>query len=201
MIITRDDAASRQRGAVRAAILASGVLLGAASSAAAAEGIASFYGRSEHGGPTASGERFDMRAMTAAHRTAPLGSHMRVTNLKNGQSVVVRINDRGPFVRGRIIDLSRAAAERLGFVGSGLTRVSLERVDADASETRVAAAEPATTGTVPAKSKPEKTKAEKTKSIEKKPDDVAKVAEPEEKTRVALVERDAFLVRRSGGSN
>lgn len=200
MNITRDDAAPRQRGAMRAVILASGVLLGAGLPVSAAEGLASFYGRSEHGGPTASGERFDMRAMTAAHRTAPLGSHMRVTNLKNGRSVVVRINDRGPFVRGRIIDLSRAAAEKLDFVGSGLTRVALERVEAGAGGTEVAAAEPATTGTVPAekhgKGRHGKTAADATSSPVTAP-----AVETEEKTRVALVERDAFLVRRSGGSN
>lgn len=91
-------------------------------------GIASFYGGSHHGGPTASGERFNQNAMTAAHRSAPLGSTMRVTNLNNGKSVVVRINDRGPFVRGRVIDVSRGAAEALGFVSAGLTRVKLEPV-------------------------------------------------------------------------
>jgi len=144
-----------------------------------------------------------MRAMTAAHRTAPLGSHLRVTNLKNGRSVVVRINDRGPFVRGRIIDLSRAAAERLDFVGSGVTRVSLERVEAGAGDTEVAAAEPATTGTVPTA---RHGKAARGKAAEPgKTADAGKPATPaaetEEKTRLALVERDAFLVRRGGGSN
>ena len=92
------------------------------------EGIASFYGRPENGGPTASGERFNMHALTAAHRTAPLGSHMRVTNLRNGRSVVVRINDRGPYIRGRIIDVSQGAAGALGFVGQGLAHVKLEMI-------------------------------------------------------------------------
>lgn len=89
-------------------------------------GIASFYGGRHHGGPTASGERFNQNAMTAAHRSAPLGSQMRVTNLNNGKSIVVRINDRGPFVRGRIIDVSKGAAQALGFVSAGLTRVKVE---------------------------------------------------------------------------
>ena len=66
--------------------------------------------------------------MTAAHRSAPLGSQMRVTNLNNGKSVVVRINDRGPYIGGRIIDVSKGAAEALGFVSAGLARVKLERV-------------------------------------------------------------------------
>lgn len=94
----------------------------------AGTGIASYYGGRHHGGPTASGERFNQNAMTAAHRSAPLGSTMRVTNLNNGKSVVVRINDRGPFVRGRVIDVSRGAAEALGFVSAGLTKVKLDPV-------------------------------------------------------------------------
>ena len=112
------------------------------------QGIASFYGREHHGGPTASGERFNMNAMTAAHRTAPLGSRLKVTNLRNGKSVVVRINDRGPFVRGRIIDLSRGAADVLGFTGAGLTHVAIETAEAGAAADpiRVAALEPETTG-------------------------------------------------------
>ena len=119
--------ASRRGGAVRRAVLASGLLaMGTlpafAESRITQDGAASFYGREHHGGPTSSGERFDMNAMTAAHRTAPLGSRLKVTNLKNGKSVVVRINDRGPFVRGRIIDLSRAAASELGFIGAEIGR-------------------------------------------------------------------------------
>lgn len=133
-----NDAACRGAG-LRRAMLAAGLLSLASAPALAGgrvqgEGIASFYGREHHGGPTASGERFDMRAMTAAHRTAPLGSRLKVTNLKNGKSVVVRINDRGPFVRGRIIDLSRGAAEVLGFTGAGLTRVAVETADAGTKE-------------------------------------------------------------------
>ncbi len=89
-------------------------------------GVASYYGRRFHGRRTANGERFDMNALTAAHKTLPFGSRVRVTNTRNGESVVVRINDRGPFVRGRDIDVSRAAAEQIGIVSSGHGRVELE---------------------------------------------------------------------------
>ncbi|MWV28361.1 septal ring lytic transglycosylase RlpA family protein [Aurantiacibacter rhizosphaerae] len=92
-------------------------------------GIASYYGRKFHGRPTASGERFDMNALTAAHKTLPFGSRVRVINPRTGASVVVRINDRGPFVRGRDIDVSRAAAEQIGIVRSGHGRVELELLD------------------------------------------------------------------------
>ncbi|MEM0897591.1 MAG: septal ring lytic transglycosylase RlpA family protein [Verrucomicrobiota bacterium] len=87
-------------------------------------GIASWYGR--EGGPsTSSGERYRPSALTAAHKTLPLGSKVRVTNLRNGRSVTVRINDRGPFVRGRVIDCSRAAADRLEFRSRGVTEVHI----------------------------------------------------------------------------
>jgi rare lipoprotein A len=86
-------------------------------------GTASWYGRHWRGRRTASGAFFDDRALTAAHRTLPLGSKVEVTNLKNGRSVVVKITDRGPHVRHRLIDLSRAAAARIGFTHRGLTRV------------------------------------------------------------------------------
>ncbi|MDE1468449.1 septal ring lytic transglycosylase RlpA family protein [Aurantiacibacter sp. D1-12] len=92
-------------------------------------GVASYYGRRFHGRRTANGERFDMNAMTAAHRTLPFGTRVRVTNPRNGRSVVVRINDRGPFVGGRTIDLSRAAATQIGMISSGHARVELERLD------------------------------------------------------------------------
>lgn len=91
-------------------------------------GVASYYGRRFHGRKTANGERFNMRAMTAAHKTLPFGTKVRVTNRRNGRSVVVRINDRGPFIRGRTIDLSRGAAEQIGMVASGHARVSMEVV-------------------------------------------------------------------------
>ena len=89
------------------------------------EGLASVYGKHFNGKSTASGERYDSRALTAAHRTLPLGTDIRVTNLENGRSVRVRINDRGPHVRGRIIDLSSSAAAALGF-GTGVARVRIE---------------------------------------------------------------------------
>ncbi len=89
-------------------------------------GVASWYGRQHHGKRTASGEAYDMNGLTAAHRTLPLGTRVRVTNLDNGRSVDVRINDRGPFAGNRLIDLSYAAARRLGAVGVGVFRVGLK---------------------------------------------------------------------------
>lgn len=88
-------------------------------------GRASWYGSAFHGNPTASGEPFDMHALTAAHRTLPLGSYARVSNLANGRSVVVKINDRGPHARRRTIDLSYAAAEELEMVRAGVARVEV----------------------------------------------------------------------------
>jgi rare lipoprotein A len=92
-------------------------------------GVASYYGRRFNGRPTASGELFDMNAFTAAHRTLPFGSMVRVTNPANGKSVVVRVNDRGPHVKSREIDLSRAAAEEIGLVQRGHGEVELELLD------------------------------------------------------------------------
>jgi rare lipoprotein A len=92
------------------------------------EGLASWYGEPYHGRPTASGPRYDMNEMTAAHRTLPFGTVVRVTNLENGRHAEVLINDRGPFVAGRIIDLSRAGAEAIGSLGAGVVRVRLEVV-------------------------------------------------------------------------
>ena len=89
------------------------------------QGIASWYGKDFHGRPTASGEIYNMYRLTAAHRLLPLGTIARVTNLRNGKSVVVKINDRGPFVDGRIIDLSYKAALRLGMVEEGLAPVEI----------------------------------------------------------------------------
>ncbi len=88
-------------------------------------GLASYY---EHGSLTASGERFDARELTAAHPTLPFGTHLRVTNLATGRSVTVRVNDRGPFVRGRIVDVSYTAAQTLGMVGHGIAKVKLDVV-------------------------------------------------------------------------
>lgn len=92
-------------------------------------GVASYYGRQFDGRRTASGERFDMDALTAAHRTLPFGSEVRVTNPANGRSVVVRINDRGPFHGNRVIDVSRAAAEKLGLIAPGKAKVTLTLLD------------------------------------------------------------------------
>src|SRR6266849_7304869 len=89
-------------------------------------GTASWYGAESQGRRTASGERFDQHAFTAASRTLPIGTRVRVTNLGNGRSAVVRINDSGPFARGRVIDVSRAAAQALGMVGRGSARVRIE---------------------------------------------------------------------------
>lgn len=90
-------------------------------------GIASWYGPGFHGHKTASGERFNQYAMTAAHRTLPLGSFVRVTNLRNHESIIVKINDRGPFSHGRIIDLSKGAAKALGI--GGTSTVSITNLD------------------------------------------------------------------------
>jgi len=93
-------------------------------------GIASWYGPHFNGKPTADGERFNKNAMTAAHRTLPLNSYVRVTNLANNRSVIVRINDRGPYKRNRIIDLSAAAARELG-IHDGIARVRVELLTSD----------------------------------------------------------------------
>jgi rare lipoprotein A len=108
-----------------AALCGVALILGGLSAAKAESGIASIYGY--EGSKTASGERASAKGFTAAHRTLPFGTHVRVTNKRNGKTVVVRINDRGPFVKGRVIDVTPAAAKALGF--SGLTKVALERVD------------------------------------------------------------------------
>ena len=89
-------------------------------------GMASFYGGSWHGKKTANGEIFNENSLTAAHRTLPFGTRVRVTNLDNGKSVVVRINNRGPYSNGRIIDLSKAAFSRIASTSRGVTRVKLE---------------------------------------------------------------------------
>jgi rare lipoprotein A (peptidoglycan hydrolase) len=91
-------------------------------------GWASWYGREFQGLPTASGLPFDMNALTCAHRTLPLGTVVRVTNLVTFNAVILKVNDRGPFVPGRVLDVSRAAAKQLGFLGAGLTPVRIEIV-------------------------------------------------------------------------
>jgi rare lipoprotein A len=97
----------------------------AAETQVASHGLASFY---TEGTQTASGERFDSRELTAAHRTLPFGTRLRVTNVATGRSVTVRVNDRGPFVPGRVVDVSHSAAETLGMVGGGIAKVKLDVV-------------------------------------------------------------------------
>ncbi|RUO29531.1 septal ring lytic transglycosylase RlpA family protein [Aliidiomarina sanyensis] len=92
-------------------------------------GVASYYAMKYQFRQTANGERFNQLAMTAAHKTLPFGTRVRVTNLTNNQSVVVRINDRGPFIEGRIIDLSRSAFSRIGDLNSGLVQVKIEVIE------------------------------------------------------------------------
>lgn len=91
-------------------------------------GIASWYGRQFHGKKTASGDIFDQNALTAAHRSLPLNCYIKVTNKSNGKSVVVKVNDRGPFTGNRVVDLSYAAAKQIGIVNSGTGNVIIERV-------------------------------------------------------------------------
>ncbi|BAU41305.1 RlpA-like protein precursor [Leptolyngbya sp. O-77] len=116
------DIQDRPRPAVRVSVSPAN----RAGSTRVASGIASWYGPGFHGNRSASGEVFNQNAMTAAHRYLPFGTQVRVTNLNTGQSVVVRINDRGPFSRGRVIDLSAGAARAIGMIGSGIAPVSLE---------------------------------------------------------------------------
>ena len=124
------------RVAAVAAIILGGCTMAAGleSPAAAAgydrTGKASWYGQRYHGRTTASGVRFDMNAMTAAHRSLPFGTRVRVTNLANRRSVVLTINDRGPYAGGRIIDVSRRAAEILGMVRTGVVRVRVHAIAA-----------------------------------------------------------------------
>lgn len=102
----------------------------ASSSGYRERGVASWYGRDFHGGNTSNGEKYDMYAMTAAHKTLPLPAYVQVTNLKNGRSVTVRVNDRGPFIDNRLIDLSYAAASRLDMIREGTALVEVRGLDA-----------------------------------------------------------------------
>lgn len=94
-------------------------------------GLASWYGKDFHGLATANGEKYDMNMLTAAHKTLPMPSYVRVTNLANGRSLVLRVNDRGPFVQSRILDVSRRAAQLLGFENKGVERVRVQVVNPD----------------------------------------------------------------------
>lgn len=109
-------------------------------------GVASWYGRDFHGGRTATGDTYDMYAMTAAHKTLPLPCYVQVTNLRNGRSVVVRVNDRGPFVANRLIDLSYSAATRLDMIRDGTALVEVRSVNAQG-----AAVAPTAASTAPAR--------------------------------------------------
>ena len=111
--------------AITAVTVMAGLMFAASTATASAQcGRASWYALTSK---TASGERMNPSALTAAHRSLPFGTKVRVTNQSNGRSVVVRINDRGPFVRGRVLDLSKGAAQQLGFVSSGQTAICLNR--------------------------------------------------------------------------
>ncbi|WP_157014309.1 septal ring lytic transglycosylase RlpA family protein [Mesorhizobium xinjiangense] len=117
---------NKRNRAIRAALgLGALMVVASAGDAAAQCGRASWYALTSK---TASGERMNPAAMTAAHRTLPFGSQVKVTNKGNGRSVVVRINDRGPFIRGRVIDLSKAAARKLGFIRAGHTSICMTRI-------------------------------------------------------------------------
>jgi rare lipoprotein A len=105
-----------------------------------ARGLATWYGRRYHGRMTSSGEIYDMYAMTAAHTVLPIPSYVRVTNLQNGRSVIVRVNDRGPFIDNRLIDVSYTAAHRLGILATGSALVEVESILPDATGAMVAAA-------------------------------------------------------------
>jgi rare lipoprotein A len=115
---------NRAKPAIAAATIAAGMMIALTGTASAQCGGASWYALTSK---TASGERMNPSAMTAAHRSLPFGTKLRVTNQKNGKSVIVRINDRGPFIKGRVLDLSKAAAQQIGFVKSGHTSVCMQR--------------------------------------------------------------------------
>jgi rare lipoprotein A len=111
------------------ATLMTGLMTGTDSQAAAQSGKASYYHDRFHGHRTASGAAYNKNALSAAHKTLPLGTQVLVTDTRSGRSVVVRINDRGPYARGRVIDLSRAAAREIGLVNKGVASVRLDVLD------------------------------------------------------------------------
>ena len=110
------------------AFVALGALAPLAAEAASSCGIASWYGPGFHGRTTASGQRFDSKALTAAHRSLPFGSRVKVTNQDTGRSVTIRVNDDGPHVPGRIIDLSEAAFSKIASLGQGVARVCVSKI-------------------------------------------------------------------------
>lgn len=112
-------------------LLSADVFASAALSVYKSSAVASYYADKYHGRKTSNGEVFNMYDLTAAHKTLPFNTKVKVTNLSNGKSVVVRINDRGPFVKGREIDLSKAAAVKIGMIKSGTAKVSLEIIGSD----------------------------------------------------------------------
>ena len=122
---------ARRRGFLVLGVLAMMLPFGAAR-AAIQEGTVSWYGGQFHKRPTASGELFNANALTMAHPTLPFGTRVKVTNLRNGRSVVVRVNDRGPFIGHRIADLSRAAAQTLGMMRRGVAHARIEILGEDA---------------------------------------------------------------------
>jgi len=122
----RRTARRRPAGLLALAVMALTLPFGANATVTIQEGLVSWYGEHFHAKPTASGEPFDSAAMTMAHPTLPFGTQVKVTNLRNGRSVVLRVNDRGPFVGQRIADLSQAAAAYLGMLRRGIAHARLE---------------------------------------------------------------------------
>ena len=139
------------------------------------KGTASWYGRPFHGRRTASGERYNMNAMTAAHKKLPFGAMVRVTNLNNDKSVILKINDRGPFVGKRILDVSREAAKQLAFKGAGIARVRIEWIEDPANHPNITEERKAELAERK-KSKPTVI-AQKDPAPSKEPDPIAKVIE------------------------
>jgi rare lipoprotein A len=127
----RRKARRRPSGLLALAVMALTLPFGANATVTIQEGLVSWYGQHFHARPTASGEPFDSTAMTMAHPTLPFGTQVKVTNLGNGRSVVLRVNDRGPFVGQRIADLSQAAAAYLGILRRGIAQVRLEVLPGD----------------------------------------------------------------------
>lgn len=124
-------------------LIATGLMLPTLPALGGVDGVASYYGKRFHGRKTASGTKFNMHSMTAAHKKWRFGTRVRVTNPANGNSVIVTVNDRGPYVHGRSIDLSYAAARELGMIQSGTARVKLERLGSRAKTSKTVSSKPA----------------------------------------------------------